>query len=111
MRTTNESQRTRTARGNAVSHEGIHVGDAQGFVVNLQNGIIGSSLTVYQTEMNAYMATAHYANAVNARITYGGLTIVPKTPDAQLRNQIDAFLKAQGKGPNVKRCQFPAFCQ
>ena len=98
------------ALGNAVVHEGTHVSNAQSFVRQLQQGIVDTSMTLYQTEMNAYMVTALYAKSENARIPYNGMTIVPQMPREQIRQEIDRFLRKSGVGPDVRRCQFSGFC-
>lgn len=97
--------------GNVVVHEGTHVLNAQAFVSQLQQGIVGSSMTVYQTEMNAYTVSALYAQSENVRLKYNGMVIVPTMAKEQLRQEIDRFLKKSGIGPTVRRCQFPAFCE
>jgi hypothetical protein len=76
-----------TALDAAVGHEGVHVGDAQGYF-NTINGVqsdLSKDLTHFQTEMNAYRVTAsiwaasgetgHYGQCGGGTCTYGpGMT-------------------------------------
>jgi RHS repeat-associated protein len=62
-----------TALDAAVGHEGVHVGDAQGYfsTINGAQSDLSKDLTHFQTEMNAYRVTASIWAAAGETGAYG----------------------------------------
>ena len=62
-----------TALDAAVGHEGVHVGDAQGYFSTINGGQsdMSKDLTHFQTEMNAYRVTASIWAASGNTASYG----------------------------------------
>jgi RHS repeat-associated protein len=93
---------------NAVVHEGEHIRSAQAYVSALSNGIYDPTLnlTLYQTEMNAYMVSWAFARTNNSTLRYNGMTIKGAMPLEQLKGEIDKFLRKNYQlTPETRKCQ------
>jgi RHS repeat-associated protein len=95
---------------NAVVHEGEHIRSAQAFVAALQRGVYEPSLnlTLYQTEVNAYMITWAFARTNNSVIKYNGMVIKGMMLEGPFRQELDRFLRRAPYNltPERKKCQF-----
>jgi len=95
---------------NAVVHEGEHVRNAQAFVAALQKGVYNGdlNLTLYQTEVNAYMISWAFARTNNSVLKYNGMTIKGVMLEKQFRQELDRFLKRPPYSLTTERvkCQF-----